>query len=147
VGARVLDAYSGSGALGFEALSRGAVHAVFLESDPRAVETLRRNAAALGLGERCRLVAGPVVASLRAGRAEGPFDVILADPPYAGGEAPVFLPLAAARLAPGGVLVLERDAQSELREEIAGDTTHFRTARYGRCFLDWYRRAPEAGHG
>ena len=65
VDARVMDAYSGSGALGFEALSRGARSAVFLESDGSVLRTLQENAAALDLTDRCAFRHGPVEELLR----------------------------------------------------------------------------------
>ena len=88
VGARVLDAYAGSGALGFEALSRGAAHVVFVESDPRAARGLEQTAAALGVADRCCVLRGRVDEVLGRGAARGPFDLILADPPWRAGEGP-----------------------------------------------------------
>jgi len=76
---RVADLFAGSGALGFEALSRGAAHATFVESDPAAVAAIRRNAATLGAADRIEIVAG---SALFLGR-YGPFDLVFADPPYA----------------------------------------------------------------
>lgn len=78
VGAAVLDLYAGTGALGLEALSRGAAEAVFVERDRTAVTFLRRNVAAVGLGGR--VVAAEVAAFLRACRDE--FDLAFVDPPY-----------------------------------------------------------------
>jgi 16S rRNA (guanine(966)-N(2))-methyltransferase RsmD len=79
-GAAVLDLYAGSGALGLEALSRGATSAVFVESDHRAAAVIAKNIASLGVtGAAVRR--GPVAAVLAAG-AERPVDLVLADPPY-----------------------------------------------------------------
>ena len=79
-GADVLDLYAGSGALGLEAVSRGAASATFVESAPAAQAALRANIAATGFGDRCRVVPGEVMAELpRLG--EG-YDVALCDPPY-----------------------------------------------------------------
>jgi 16S rRNA (guanine966-N2)-methyltransferase len=78
-GAHVLDLYAGSGALGLEALSRGAAGALFVESDRRAVEVLRDNVSTLGLGGTVR--AAPVEAVVAA-PAPRPYDLVLADPPY-----------------------------------------------------------------
>jgi 16S rRNA (guanine966-N2)-methyltransferase len=78
-GAAVLDLCAGSGALGLEALSRGAVHALFVESDRRAAEVLRRNVTALGLGG---VVRSAPAAAVLAGSADRAYDVVLADPPY-----------------------------------------------------------------
>jgi 16S rRNA (guanine966-N2)-methyltransferase len=77
-GARVLDLYAGSGALGIEALSRGAESAEFVERDPRAAAVIERNLASLGLDQ-------PVHrqdAMRFLGRAKGMFDLVFCDPPY-----------------------------------------------------------------
>lgn len=81
-GLRVADLFAGSGALGFEALSRGAAAATFVERDTAAVAIIRRNAAKLGATDRAQVIAGSAL-SLPSGR---PFDLILADPPYAKGS-------------------------------------------------------------
>jgi len=79
-GLSVLDLYAGSGALGLEALSRGAASALFVESDRRAATVLERNIATLGLpGATARR---GLVATVLSGRAAAPFDLVLADPPY-----------------------------------------------------------------
>jgi 16S rRNA (guanine966-N2)-methyltransferase len=104
-GARVLDLYAGSGALGIEALSRGAAAAFFVERERRAAAVLQANLADLGLLPRATLVAGAVekaVSSLGGLGGRGPFDWIFADPPYEEGLLPGLL----ARLgAPGCPLV------------------------------------------
>jgi 16S rRNA (guanine966-N2)-methyltransferase len=79
-GMAVLDLYAGSGALGLEALSRGAASALFVESDQRAASVLARNIATLGLAG-ATLRRGLVTAVLAAG-ASAPVDLVLADPPY-----------------------------------------------------------------
>ena len=77
-GARVLDLYAGSGALGIEALSRGADSAVFVERDARAVAAIERNLAAVGVEAT---VSRQDVLRFLAG-ADGPFDLVFCDPPY-----------------------------------------------------------------
>jgi 16S rRNA (guanine966-N2)-methyltransferase len=84
-GAAVLDLYAGSGALGFEALSRGAVTALFVESNRRAAATLRANIDALGLAAVAEVRAA-TVASVLAAPAPRRYDLLLADPPYAAGN-------------------------------------------------------------
>ncbi len=79
-GVRVLDLYSGSGALGLEALSRGAREAVFVEADRTAADILRGNIANVGLGGVVRQGRVETVVSEPTGE---PFDLVLADPPYA----------------------------------------------------------------
>lgn len=109
-GSRFLDLFAGTGAVGLEAVSRGAAATVLVEADARALaKTLER----LGEpAERVRLAAGPAASALAALERSGErFDVIFADPPYArGAEGEV--PRAAALLAPGGVLVVQSDAKS-----------------------------------
>lgn len=112
-GTAVLDVCAGSGALGLEALSRGAAHARFVESDTRAAATLRRNVAALGLPGAVVDVAS--AAGVLAGRPDRAYDVVLVDPPYDIGDAEVATWLAAAAtngwLAPDAVVVVERGAR------------------------------------
>jgi 16S rRNA (guanine966-N2)-methyltransferase len=126
-GARVLDLYAGSGALGIEALSRGAASAVFVERDPRAVAAIRDNLRSLGLDEpvrrqdALRFLAGP----------EGPFDLVFCDPPY-DSVARIAGPLSErlpASLAEGARMVTESDKRTPLElpfallaERTYGDT-------------------------
>ncbi|MFW6039471.1 MAG: 16S rRNA (guanine(966)-N(2))-methyltransferase RsmD [Gemmatimonadota bacterium] len=84
--ASVIDLFAGSGALGIEALSRGAMSAEFVESDARACRALRRNLEALSLGERTRALRIDVFRRLRDVDARA-FDLALADPPYETGNA------------------------------------------------------------
>lgn len=79
---RVADLFAGSGALGFEALSRGAASVTFVESDAGAAASIRRNAAKLGCTDKVRILGGSALALPRS----EPFDLIFADPPYAPGS-------------------------------------------------------------
>lgn len=79
-GTRVLDLYAGSGALAIEALSRGAREAVLVERSSEAQAIILDNLKTLGLGDRATLLRGDVMANLKT--LKGPFDVVLADPPY-----------------------------------------------------------------
>lgn len=108
-GLRVADLYAGSGALGIEALSRGAEHATFVENDPAALAVIRGNLAALNAGERAE-VRPLSAATLPAAQ---PFDVIFADPPYApgSGNAVVKAVRSAGWLASGGWLAIETAAR------------------------------------
>lgn len=113
-GLAVLDLYAGSGALGLEALSRGAASALFVESDSRATLVIKRNIAALGLtGANVRRGA---VAGVLGSASERPFDLVLADPPYDVPVAEVDAMLAALAehgwVVPGSVVVVERAASS-----------------------------------
>lgn len=83
-GTRVCDLFAGSGALGLEALSRGAAHATFVERDRHSLMALRGNITALDVTDRCTVEPVPVESFLRRPRAaEAAFDLIVADPPYA----------------------------------------------------------------
>jgi 16S rRNA (guanine966-N2)-methyltransferase len=105
-GAGVLDAFAGTGALGLEALSRGAAQVTFLESQPAALAALRRNVAALEESERATVLRADV---LRPPPAKTPCALVLMDPPYNQGMAPPALTalLAADWLAPGALAVVE----------------------------------------
>jgi 16S rRNA (guanine966-N2)-methyltransferase len=137
-GVSVLDAYAGSGALGFEALSRGASRAVFVESEPAALATLRANVVRLGLAERSRVHQGRVLDLVRHRLLTGPFGVVFVDPPYGAGERGPFLGAALGLIGPGGLIVLERDGRA-MQESSAG-LELFRTSAHGRCRFDFYRR-------
>ncbi len=112
-GARVLDLYAGSGALGLEAASRGAVHVMLVEQAKPALEACRRNVAALGL-PGVEVLAAPVSRALSVTPIE-PYDLVLADPPYRLSEedlASVLKALVAlAWLAEGAVVVVERSVR------------------------------------
>jgi 16S rRNA (guanine966-N2)-methyltransferase len=139
-GAAVLDLYAGSGALGLEALSRGAGSVVFVESGARVLPVLRANLAAVGLPGG-RVVAGSVP-SVVAGPPPGRFDVVLADPPYATPVSEVLGVLHGLAeggwLAPDAVVVVERSAREEPWEwptPFAG----LRDRRYGEALLRYGR--------
>ena len=105
-GVAVLDAFAGTGALGFEALSRGAAHATFLETGREALAALRRNISVLGESERATVLAGDAT---RPPRAAAPCALAFLDPPYRSGlAAAALLALRAAGwLAPGAVCAVE----------------------------------------
>lgn len=136
-GARVLDLYAGSGALGLEALSRGAEEAVFVESDRRAVQVLRGNVAELALGGAVR--AGQVE-SVLAQAAEKPFDLVLADPPYAVDAAKLGVILAALGaggwVAEDGLVIVER-AQRDGEPDWPAGFAPLRAMRHGDTALYW----------
>jgi 16S rRNA (guanine966-N2)-methyltransferase len=111
-GLKVLDLYAGSGALGLEALSRGAAAALFVESDPRTGSIIARNIETLGL--RGATLRRGAVATVLAGGTAAAFDLVLADPPYDVGAAEVEAVLAALPahgwVHAGSVAVVERAA-------------------------------------
>lgn len=115
-GLRVADLYAGSGALGIEALSRGASFAVFVESRRAAAEALRANLDALKLDQASVVIVGPVERASESLRAHGPFELILADPPWeAMPRAMAALRrVASQHLTPGARLVVEHAARDPL---------------------------------
>ena len=144
-GARVLDAYAGSGAVGLEALSRGAAHVLLIESDARAARTIRANAATLGL-PGARVVADRVERVLARPPDDGPYDLAFFDPPYAVSDAAVTGHLEALGThgwaAPGALVVVERATRGRALTWPAGYEPD-RARRYGEATL-WYGRAAGA---
>ena len=145
-GCKVLDLYAGTGALGFEALSRGAVHVTFVERAAPALRALRQNLATLGIQDDIEILTIPVERALT--RLPWPpeaFDLVLIDPPYAEVRAPGLHRLSKAfnqGLAPSvkaeGRVVLEH-ASADDGPEIAGITRR-ETRVYGDTALSFYVR-------
>ena len=139
-GGRVLDAFAGTGALGFEALSRGAADVTFVEADTRALVFLRRNAETLEVTARCLIHAERVETLLDRRGLGGGFDLVLADPPYASGPGESFLRQVAASgiLLAGARVVFQRDVRTLPAPGPGTGLEQVRTARYGRTCLDFY---------
>lgn len=125
-GARVLDAFAGSGALGIEALSRGADHATFVDVDPAARQVVVDNLASTGLSASATVRGGDVVALLAATPARS-FDLVLCDPPYGTGQWGDLAPAVARVLADDGVAVFESDRELDLGDDLGV----LRSRRYG----------------
>ena len=138
-GARVLDLFAGSGALGLEAVSRGATHATLVERHGPTLALARRNARSLGVLDRVAPLRADALVHL--GRLSGAFDLILADPPYALAELPTLPTLARPLLAPGGLFVLEHDA----RHDFAEANGLVWTRAYGRTVLSMFEGRGEDG--
>jgi 16S rRNA (guanine966-N2)-methyltransferase len=145
-GARVLDLYAGSGAIGLESLSRGAADVLMIESDPRAARVIRENIAAIGL-PGARLVTDRAERALARGPGGTTRDFVFADPPYAVSDTELERILAAlisrAWLAPGALVVVERAARSDPLTWPAGYLGD-RSRRYGEAVL-WYGHAGGPG--
>ncbi|GAA0538867.1 16S rRNA (guanine(966)-N(2))-methyltransferase RsmD [Paractinoplanes ferrugineus] len=141
-GARFVDLYAGSGAVGLEALSRGSSQALLIESDARAARTIRDNIVTLRVGSAARLVTGKVAQVLAAPPDGGPYDVIFADPPYeVRNDEIIELQqdlLANDWLAKDAVLAIERARRSGPMNWVEGITAD-RSRRYGETTL-WYGR-------
>jgi len=141
-GARVLDLFAGAGAVGIEALSRGAAHVTFVERNRRALKIIQVNLDSLGLSAQATLVpkdAGAALALLR-NRGER-FNVIFVDPPYAhAGHAALLGKISAASmLEEGGRLVVEHHHKTELPER-TGALERVREVRAGETRLSFYAR-------
>ncbi len=143
-GARVLDLFAGTGALGIEALSRGAAFALFIDDSAQARALLRENIAALGLGGQTRVFRRDA-ASLGAAHPLEPFSLAFLDPPYGRGLAE--LALASARaggwLTPGALIVVEEAARSQFAAPLAFSELERR--RYVETELIILRFVPESG--
>jgi len=137
--ARVLDAAAGSGALGFEALSRGAASAVFVEADRRVARVIDANVALVGAGDRAAVVVRTVAGFLRIDRPTG-FDLVFFDPPWAEPVASELDGLWRA-VSPGGIFVLERGSGGADPWPEAPRTPT--TRRYGTTTLYLYSRSLE----
>jgi 16S rRNA (guanine966-N2)-methyltransferase len=143
-GRRVLDLYAGSGAVGLEALSRGAAHALLVESDPRAVRTITANAGTLGLpGAVVRQ--GRVERVVADGLPSPAYDVVFADPPYDLPDEELRAVLVGLRpqVSDDAVAAVERPTRSGDWSWPAG-WVGLRSRRYGEATL-WYGRAAAAG--
>ena len=144
IGARVLDLFAGTGALGIEALSRGAVSALFVEEDSAAVSAIESNLARTKFEGRVRKQ--DVFAFLRSAQPREPFRLIFADPPYEktkSGEAFTRLLLESSELAgllePSGVFVLEKRPAEKIPSNRLWQIT--RARRYGATKVLFLRRA------
>ena len=138
-GARVLDAFAGSGALGLEALSRGAASAVFVEKSRDAAETLAGNISALGVDARARVVVRDAASALRslAGAGES-FDLCFLDPPYASSLAADTLAiLAGSGLLSERALVVAESDRRHAPGPIAGLALALER-RYGDTLISFY---------
>jgi 16S rRNA (guanine966-N2)-methyltransferase len=168
-GARVLDLYAGSGAVGLEALSRGAAHALMVEADQAAVRVIRANIEAVGL-PGAEVVTGRVerLVGRRPAGAQGSYDIVFADPPYATPDAEVTQVLealagawatrvaagdgsagsdgaASGWLAPAALVVVERATRSGPLLWPEGYLPD-RSRRYGEATF-WYGRGADVSTG
>jgi 16S rRNA (guanine(966)-N(2))-methyltransferase RsmD len=141
-GVRFADLYAGSGAVGLEALSRGAADVLLVESDALVARVARQNIVALSAGAGARLVVGRVAQVLAGGPGGDAYDVVFADPPYAVPESEITAVLAAlvdgGWLAADAVVAVERSSRSPAPAWVPGLTLE-RHRRYGETAL-WYGR-------
>lgn len=134
-GAAVVDLYAGTGALGIEALSRGAVSATFVDADPQAVRSIKENLRATGLAERGRVVQADALRFLAdAATGDTRFDIAFADPPYAFDGWAALL-----AVVPAPLVAIEARDHVDLGEE----WHPLRSKRYGDTVLTLARRQEE----
>jgi 16S rRNA (guanine(966)-N(2))-methyltransferase RsmD len=140
--AEIVDLFAGSGAVGIEAVSRGALGALLVEQDRRARATLASNLRAVGLGApRIRILERPVEQALeQLARDQERFDLVFADPPYSRTPTAELVAAVAAILVPGGGFALEHSARVRAPPD-GGELIRLETRRYGESALTLYRRA------
>ena len=138
-GARVLDLFAGSGALGIEALSRGAAHATFVDSARSALTAIRGNLRALGVADRATVVAGDAVVSAARHAPAAPWRLVFVDPPYRSDLAiRAVAALPADRLAADAVVVIEHDRHNAPPDQV-GSLLRTDQRRYGDTLVSFYR--------
>ncbi len=137
-GAHVLDVFAGSGAMGIEALSRGAASATFIDSAKPALVAIRANLADLGLADRGTVLAGDAV-KLVALAPPHPFRIVFVDPPYRTDLAVrAVLALPTAHLAEGARIVIEHDRRNAPPEQL-GSLLRTDERRYGDTVVSFYQ--------
>lgn len=137
-GARVMDGFAGTGAVGIEALSRGAAHVTFVEPDPRAIALIRTNLSRCGISDRYAIIRVRF-----AGTAQPPdggaFDIIFLDPPYGARQLLEAVEAAAPLVAEQTLLVIEH-ARRDSPPESVGDVVRTRELKSGDSALAFYSR-------
>jgi 16S rRNA (guanine966-N2)-methyltransferase len=136
-GLQVLDLFAGSGALGIEALSRGAAHATFIDQAKPALAVVRENLRDLGLEDRSTVLAGDAVALAGRHVPASPWQVVFIDPPYRSDLA-VRAVQTLAHLAPDAVVVIEHDRRNAPPDAL-GSLVRTDQRRYGDTFVSFYR--------
>ena len=142
-GARVLDVYAGTGAVGIEALSRGAAHVTFVEQDARAARLIDTNLARCGVTERYAIIRAGFAGSVR-GLAGEHADIIFLDPPYGPAALADALDGASVLASPTTIVVIEH-ARRDAAPDSAGALVRTRELTSGDSALAFYRRASEQG--
>lgn len=137
-GARVLDLFAGTGAMGLEALSRGAVAAVFVDSGPEAVALVQRNLADCNFADCGRVIRQDVLAALAGLRGRRIFDLVFMDPPYNRAMVvPALAALNAAAVTTPGVLVVVEHAPEEVLPAQTGAWQCIDQRRYGKTLVSF----------
>lgn len=135
--AQVLDAFAGTGALGLEALSRGAARVTFVDRDPRALAVLRQNVEACGAANACVIIRDDFIGLSARHRDLGRFTLALLDPPYDHRDLDAVLAEAGRLMAPAGIVVLEHSRRRETPGQVDG-LTRYRVITAGDSALSLY---------
>jgi 16S rRNA (guanine966-N2)-methyltransferase len=147
-GASVCDLFAGTGALGFEALSRGAGRVTFVESDRATARALSKTAQQLGCENEVQILTQPVSALLRGRGHEAGYDYILADPPYAEDLSDSLLSdlrVVALLSDPNARLIIESESDRSVSDPLKhGVFSHLRRLQYGRAAFDLYVPASQS---
>jgi 16S rRNA (guanine(966)-N(2))-methyltransferase RsmD len=138
--ARVLDLYAGTGAVGIEALSRGAAHVTFVDSDARARKLIGDNLERCGVSDRYVIIRAPQLLPVES------FDLVVLDPPYAEPDLSAAIAAAEPLLAPGGLLILEHARRRPAPEHV-GRLNRTRDLVSGDSALAFYTTGREAARG
>jgi 16S rRNA (guanine966-N2)-methyltransferase len=134
-GLNVLDAFTGSGALAYEAISRGADNVVAIDMDKNAQDAILKNIRSLNLSAHLKLVKANAGSWLKT--TDQLFDIVLCDPPYDDIQ-PILIIRLAQRLKPNGILVLSLPSNTKLN--LGDEFTHLQEKKYGDASLIFYRR-------
>lgn len=135
-GRRVLDMFAGSGQMGIEALSRGARECVFLDSERRSIDVVRKNVITADVADRAVIIQADAVSYVAGSRTS--FDIAFLDPPYALGLVQKSLPHLVQCVNHGGVIICESAIGEEL-PETAGDFRIYREYKYSKTKITVYR--------
>lgn len=148
-GARVLDLFAGSGAMGIEALSRGAVHAVWCDAEERSIEAVRENVERLGVGRQGTVLQMTAQAAMRYLERKGrAFDLVFLDPPYEGRHyESMMLALSRSPLVVDGAWVCVEHPKRIDLPAVFGALTQDRRRRYGDTVVSFYVRAERTPAG
>jgi 16S rRNA (guanine(966)-N(2))-methyltransferase RsmD len=140
-GCRVLDGFAGTGAVGLEALSRGASAATFVERDRDAIAVIAENVKRCGTADTCTIVQGDFADLARRQRLGPPFDVVFLDPPYAHADVAAVLDAAAVVVARSGWVILEHSRRDDPSAAVTTLIAR-RTVTSGDSRLTFYTPAP-----
>lgn len=143
-GASILDGFAGTGALGIEAVSRGAGHVVFVDADRRATRLIAENLRRSGVGDRYAIIRATLHDAARRRLRDRKFDLVLLDPPYDEEDLAGVLAVGAGCLAADGLIVLEQ-ARRRGPQAAGPGLERTRGVRSGDSMLSFYRLSGSAG--